>query len=394
MKKLISFLLFLVVASSLFAIGFGYHVLDIRTEPEFAKGIFPSSLLYQFNFPMPDFISGNSTLFTFRLDNGLVYRTLNQDPDTGRLYSEYPELLSEFSSDKARDYSVHFDEFNLLFRQGFFKTSLSDNDMLSVSLSFGGRFERAYERLFFMYDGSNTEGAFQKSLGEERFPSSSWTAYPELSGDRSSVHTFYSAALDFDFMRDMITRKDGFKLTSYFRSSIPFISMLDDKKVDFKIIWNRLSAAKTLLAVNERKNPSLTYFSAVVGTDLAYRYIWGDKVPYYLENDCNLFGVTALPTRHLITDRTYINIYGPQIHNKDFYPFISLFHDIAFSIGDVINNTNGDSINEWVASAGFRAEFVIYNYCRLFYEIGYVYKNPFTDSENTTEARFGFSVGV
>ena len=394
MKKLVSFCLVLVIASSLFAIGFGYHVLDIRTEPEFAKGIFPSSLLYQFNFPMPDFISGNSTLFTFRLDNGLVYRTLNQDPDTGKLYSQYPELLAEFSSDKARDYSVHFDEFNLLFRQGFLKTPLSDNDMLSVSLSFGGRFERAYERLFFMYDSSNTEGAFQKSLGVDRFPSSSWTAYPELSGDRSSVHTFYSLALDLDFMRDNITRKDGVRLSSYFRSSIPFISMLDDKKVDFKILWNRLSAAKTLFAVNERKNSSLTSFSAVIGTDLTYRYIWGDKVPYYLENDCNLFGVTALPTRHLITDRTYINIYGPQIHNKDFYPYISLFHDVAFSIGNVINNTNSDSINEWVASAGFRAELVIYNYCRLFYEIGYVYKNPFSDSENATEARFGFSVGV
>ncbi|MDD7536293.1 MAG: hypothetical protein SPK48_08800, partial [Bullifex sp.] len=64
-------LLLLIITSPLFAIGFGYHVLEIRTIPDFGKDVFPSSLKYQFNFPVPDFVGGNTTELAFRLDNGL-----------------------------------------------------------------------------------------------------------------------------------------------------------------------------------------------------------------------------------------------------------------------------------------------------------------------------------
>ena len=49
MKRIILSVIIFLLSVSLGAIGFGYHVFDIRTEPEFAEGIFPTSVKYQFN---------------------------------------------------------------------------------------------------------------------------------------------------------------------------------------------------------------------------------------------------------------------------------------------------------------------------------------------------------
>lgn len=383
MKRLVLVLLCLVLSLSLSAIGFGYHVLDIRTEVEFAKGIFPSSLDYQFNLPMPDIIGGSSTLLAFRLDNGLQYRYIRQDPATGKLFSKYPEL-DVYNSDKERSYTVQYDEFNLLMSQGVL------NDMFSLSASIGGRFEKAYERLFYLYDADNLSGAFYSSPGVDRFPD--WSAYPDLGSTRSAAHTFYNVGLDFNLYKDKLTRKDGIKITSSFRSTVNLGKILDKDngdKVDFKRVKVGLSAAKTLFTID--KPNDMTWFSIVIGTDAEYRFVWGNKIPQYVIGG-ELYGVTASASNHLITDRVYINIYGPEIKLKDFYPYISLFHDFAYSFGSVINN--GESISDWSASFGFKAEYNIFNFCNLFYEVGYVYKNPFSDAENKIEARFGFSAGV
>ena len=174
MKKILLLTILLtILALPVFSIGFGYHILEVRTEPEFANGTFPSSIKYQFNFPVPDFIGGNITELTFRLDNGLIYRSLDQDPVTGKYYSKYPELLASagFEEGQRRDYSVQFDEFALIFSQGILKTPLSDKDLFRIEASFGGRFENAFERLFFMYNEDNTSGVFNSSYNFPRFPS-------------------------------------------------------------------------------------------------------------------------------------------------------------------------------------------------------------------------------
>ena len=90
MKKILLLTILLtILALPAFSIGFGYHILEVRSEPEFANGTFPSSIKYQFNFPVPDFIGGNITELTFRLDNGLIYRSLDQDPVTGKWKSNF-----------------------------------------------------------------------------------------------------------------------------------------------------------------------------------------------------------------------------------------------------------------------------------------------------------------
>ena len=132
MKKRVFLILILFAAllSSASAIGFGYHIIEAKAETDFASGIFPLALNYQFNFPVPDFIEGSSTELAFRLDNGLDIRKLRQHPDDGR-------FLNDSNAGFPLEYMVLYDEFNLFYRQGFW------NDHVALGVYIDGRFENA-----------------------------------------------------------------------------------------------------------------------------------------------------------------------------------------------------------------------------------------------------------
>ena len=391
-------LLLLIITSPLFAIGFGYHVLEIRTIPDFGKGVFPSSLKYQFNFPVPDFVGGNTTELAFRLDNGLVYRTLNQDPATGREFSKYPELLaaSGFTKDDSREYSVQFDEFSLHFSQGLLKTPMSDKDLLRVEAAFGGRFENAFENLFFMYDENHTSGVFNSSYGVERFPDNVWNGAPELErrsdGLRSLFSTFLNFQFDINMLRDDWTKKQGVKLAFDYRYSPKSLPM-NDGTADFSKLTIDLSAAYTIGAAPMSSKPELSWISSVIGADVRYRFLMGDSIPQYAIQD-SIFGVIPPKTEHLILGRGYLTVFGPQITTKDLYPYVSVFGDVALSFGKELNSIDDEWITEYVGSVGLKAEFNIYNFASLWYEIGYVVRDSFSLVRHPVKGRFGISFGV
>ena len=401
MKKILLLTILLtILALPAFSIGFGYHILEVRTEPEFANGTFPSSMKYQFNFPVPDFIGGNITELTFRLDNGLIYRSLDQDTVTGKYYSKYPELLASagFEEGQRRDYSVQFDEFALIFSQGILKTPLSDKDLFRIEASFGGRFENAFERLFFMYNEENTKGVFKKTYGvdinSERYPDNIWNAYPELVKNsdnlRSSFSTFLNCGLDINLLRDEIVKKNGIKLSAEYRYS-PKSLPLSDGKADFNRLTVKLEGALTLFEITQSNG--YNWVSSVAGVDVIYRNIKGSVVPAYATSE-EIFGLIPPRAEKNIFGRIYLTIYGPQIKAKDLYPFITVFNDFALSKGKVINSQDNEVIEELALSWGVKAELVIYNFANIFYEIGYVYKNVFDNSPYQVKARFGISLGV
>ncbi len=399
MKKIVLITVLLIMLTlPAFSIGFGYHILEMRSEPEFANGTFPSSLKYQFNFPVPDFIGGSVTELTFRLDNGLIYRSLDQDPVTGKLYSKYPELLSEagFKEGDRRDYSVQFDEFALLFSQGILRTPLSDKDLFRLEASFGGRFENAFERLFFMYDENHTSGVFSSSYGVERFPDNVWNGAPELKkksdGLRSLFSTFLNFQFDINMLRDDWTKKQGVKLAFDYRYSPKSLPM-NDGTADFSKLTIDLSAAYTIGAAPMSSKPELSWISSVIGADVRYRFLMGDSIPQYAIQD-SIFGVIPPKTEHLILGRGYLTVFGPQITTKDLYPYVSVFGDVALSFGKELNSIDDEWITEYVGSVGLKAEFNIYNFASLWYEIGYVVRDSFSLVRHPVKGRFGISFGV
>ncbi len=380
--------MFLLLSESLFSIGFGYHVFDVKAEAEFGSGIFPASAYYRFDFPMPDLIKGNDTVLSFSIDNGLEYRTLRQSPYNGELIDEFPENYRDL---KIRDYSALFDEFNLLFEQGFFAKPYQDgDDLVDLHVSLGGRFELAFERLSWLRDPDSIAGVFWLSPSIPRFPDAPWIGSPELRGDRMSVETFITLGLKFSTMREDEYKKNGFKAALFFRYS-PSWFPLNGPTSDFLILHLKGEGSCVLYDVKEKRE-GLSWFTLTLSSEYLYRFIYGSKVPYYaMETD--MFNMWAPSAENLFYNRLSLNMYGPQMYFKDLYVYISLFHEFAYSFGPVLNNILSDSINEIVALMGMKAEFVIFDFMRAFFEVGYAYKRPFNEGASIIEANFGVSLG-
>ena len=375
MKKTICIIAaLLVIGANLFAIGFGYHIIEAKAEMEFASGIFPIALNYQFNFPMPDFIPGSSTLLTFRLDNGLDFRTLKQNPYDGSFYSEVDPSLD-------LDYMTVYDEFNLIFEQGVW------NNHIIAGISLGGRFENAYEAIGFMID-DNDQGLFWDG-DKERFPGASFIGAPELGGDRSVFQTHLSARLELDFMDDQVVRRDGARLESYFKITGPWMP-LNDGSADYILSRNTLNISKTLFSV--RRESGKSWMSFVFDNDTTYRYIIGDKIPQYLQGGDVWDEVTAPATTHVITNRSAITWYGPQI-TDDTYPAVSLFYSIGLSMGQALNSTSDKDYSELVAVYGIETEIMILDIAKLYWQWGFV-TNPVFNEECRAISRIGFTFGV
>ena len=388
-KLLLTITLLLLLSVNLFAIGFGYNIFEIRTTPEFSNGVFPTSLLYQFNFPIP----GDSTTLAFRLDNGLVYRKLRQSPSDGFLYAINPTYNSEFNEGENKECSVQFDEWNLVFGQGLFKQSFTSEDLITFWATLDGRFEDAFERLSWLSNEDNISGVFYKTPTEKRFSAStSWVGAPELIGNRSVFQLSVSFGLDLNYMQDKITRRNGIKFSSWFRYNPSWLNLFKDTTADYLLSWNKLDVAYTLFAINQNGTRDTTYVSLVFDNSTIYRFIKGTKIPAYIQGG-EIWGTANPNVEHSITNRSSLTLYGPQINSYDCYPSIVAFLDLGYSRGKLLNTTLDVKYSEVIASIGFRAEMIIFNIFDLYYEYGRVI-NPLFNEDEYSKHTFGFSIGV
>ncbi len=369
-------ILFVAVLCSASAIGFGYHIIEAKAEADFSSGIFPIALNYQFNFPVPDVIDGSSTELAFRLDNGLDIRKLRQHPDDGR-------FLNEDNAGFPLEYMVLYDEFNLFYRQGFW------NDHISLGLYIDGRFENAYETFDYKYDDEHDEGLFWDG-DEERFSGSSFTGAPELRGGRSIFNTSLSASFTLDFLDDEITRRNGMKFDSYFRISGPVWIPLNDGTSDYILSRNTLDLAFTF--IDEPWKDGRSWFSVVLDNSTTYRFIMGEKVPYYIQGGEMWNGNYMPNTQHVLTSLFSLTFYGPQL-SADTYPSLSVFMDFGLSYGKALNSSSDKVYRDFSAIFGFKAEFLILDIAKFYVQCGYV-KFPSLNQVEGPQVAIGFTFGV
>ena len=394
-KLIISSIILTILTSPIFAIGFGFHTFETRISPEFSKGVFPTSLLYQFDFPIPDFIKGQTTEVDFRIDNGLDFRTLRQTPNEGIPYASIPDN-PEWNY--PRDYLTFFNEMNIVLGQGFLQSPLSNKDLLKLWATIDIRFENAYESFDYLKSPDKTEGLFySKPLdnngpAQERFPNSPWIGQPELKGNRSTTNLSISLGLDINVMEDKITRRNGLNYSIWTRLNPSWFDFFNDNSQDFILFWNKLELAYTPFYVPMQGNRDISWFSIVLDNKTTYKFIAGTKVPYYIQGG-DIFGTKALNTGHILTNRTALTLYGPQINSYDCYPSISAFFDVGVSMGKLLNTAEEESYNDVVMSVGFNANFNIFNIANFYYEIGYVINNTLNESPRMI-TRFGFTFGV
>ena len=236
----------------------------------------------------------------------------------------------------------------------------------------------------------NTFGGGTKA---ERFPEASWVGAPELAGSRSMFQTSITAGLVVDWMDDDVTRRDGVRFGSYLRFS-PSWMPLSTGDASFIVSWNELEASKTLYTVGQTGRTELSWFSVVLDDKLTYRYIFGDKVPSYIQGG-DIWGRGDVPNAaHVLSNRLSLTFYGPQINSRDSYPSLTIFWDLGLGLGRVLNRGSVDEfIAETVGSYGIKVEFIIFGIIELYYEIGCSYDGAFNE-DSYVEQRFGVTVGI
>ena len=395
-KNTFLFIILLMISSSLYAIGFGFHTLKTRVSPEFSKGIFPTSLIYQFDFPIPNMIPGRATEIDFRIDNGLDFRSLKQTPNEGIPYATDPDN-PEWNYPK--EYLTIFNEMNIVLGQGFMKSPDKDKDLLKLWATIDLRFENSYERIDYYRNPQEFEGLFllrpfidSNNPALERFPGSDWTGQPELAGLHSTSNLSMSLGFDINYLNDNITRRNGINYSFWTRLNPKWFNLFQDDSQDYLLIWNKLDLAFTPYYVPMSGSRNTSWFSIVIDNSTTYRFITGSKVPYYVQGG-DIFGTKALNTSHVLTNRTSLTFYGPQINSYDCYPSIAAFIDFGVSFGNLLNSKEKISYDDTVASVGCRAEFMIFDIANFYYEIGYVFDNVLNENK-TMITRFGFTFEV
>ena len=224
----------------------------------------------------------------------------------------------------------------------------------------------------------------------ERFAGSSFTGAPELRGDRSIFNTSLSASFTLDFLDDEITRRNGMKFDSYFRISGPVWIPLNDGTSDYILSRNTLDLAFTFIDAPWKDGRS--WFSVVLDNSTTYRFIMGEKVPYYIQGGEMWNGNYMPNTQHVLTSLFSLTFYGPQL-SADTYPSLSVFMDLGLSYGKALNSSSDEVYRDFSAIFGFKAEFLILDIAKFYVQCGYV-KFPSLNQVEGPQVAIGFTFGV
>lgn len=385
-RRIAVLIIVLSLMSPAFSIGFGYNLFDIGVDVDFAAGTFPLYLDYGFDFPMPDFIGGNSTILRFSLRNGLDPRTLRQNPETS-----VPYAMTGAPGYPTR-YTVLMNEFELSFSQGFGKTSLSSKDSVTVLLATGGRFENAYERLSWAHTPSDMEALFSRVENGERVARfSSFSGAPELAGNRSVFTGFLLAGLDLDFMADDIVVRNGARLGLRGRWCPPWM-FWGDGSAEYFGASGKLELGLTLFALPRNGH---SYLSLVLDNDTYYRYLSGPKVPVFMQSG-GIWGVGAENLTHYVSNRLSLTLYVAPIPNIDnVYVSCAGFLDVAYVRGRLLNSSDSTLYSDPSASCGVRFSAMVCSMLEAYYELGCILDNSFSlPADDSFQMKLGLRLTV
>lgn len=385
-KRITIFLLTVICMFPLFSISFGYNIVDIGVDSDFAAGTFPLYVDYGFNFPVPDFINGNATILSFNLRNGLVPRTLRQNPETG-----VPYAMAGLPDYPTR-YTVLMDEFELVLGQGFGKTPLSPDDTFTLWVSFGGRFENAYERLSWAHTPADLDALFSINVNNERVPRfNSFSGAPELAGDRSVFTGFLLGGLNLNFMSDNVTTRTGAELEVQARWCPPWLFWGDDS-AQYLHVSGRFDLSGTLFSAQYQDH---SFVSIVADNSTYYRYLTGPKIPVFIQTG-GIWGVGAENLTNYISNSLSLTLYiapFPKIDN--IYLSCRGFFDIAYAWGQLLNTADSMKYSDLTASTGVRFSASIFSILEAYYELGYVIANSFNlPADKAFQATFGLRLTV
>lgn len=391
MKKrllIVSLFVFVILFSS-FSVSFAPSVFDLDTDARFSGGFFPISGNLKYSTEIIELLPSYPLNLSLTFNTGLKHRVLIQNPDTG----EYLDS-SQYASEGARNYQVHFIYMILDLNQALFKVNYLDSDILRLRFGIEANFEGAYERIGYMTKEGEEESTFYNSDFTPRY--TSFEKVRELrgvrginSGYRQLTHTGLMAEVSFNYLEETRMTKNGIwgdLSLHYLPSFFPFHDSLGSSYFSIKanggLSLNLLEVKQFSIQMD---NEVLDMFSLNFETEFHLRGVWGKYIPQYaLEYD--MWNTHIANTEYLLANKTKLMLLGPQIL-EDVYPLVSLFSDIALSFGRVANTNFTNCLLS--GSIGLEATLNIFDTFYLYASAGYVYSSSYAHDKG-----FKWSIGA
>lgn len=372
---------------SLHSIYLTNEVLNVGMYSSFAQGMFPTNVDAEFTLPGLTVIPGNSTGLSFRLDFGYTGRSLTQNPQTG----EYIDWNNhEFDKDYPSSYSVLYSAWSLKFSQGLAYSPVTKGDLLTLWVSYDGRWEQAMERLEVSRDPSAV-----KMFTSQVFPAGPLRGTPDLQGNRYMLSTALRTGFSLNLKKGTTATEDGVSISG----SVTFAPwwLLNDfdmfgGKSDYMKLSFSVSAGYTLLQIKRAND--WNKFSMVLTDTLDYRYLDGPKVPRFAESG-GIWNVGPQNLAHNITNTLRLYLYGPQFIASDCYPYMYFFLDLGYSGGYLNNTDHTKSYDYFMGSAGVHVHLRLFGIFHMYYDLGYIFLPEYgKPPAHTWPGSFGFYISL
>ena len=378
MKKLVVFLLVLALSFSLFAGDVHFVFGDIKQHSDILAGFIPSYALLGVGYYLPPIIEGNTTDLRLLVGEGYTQRLLWLDEDSGE--NNFDNGVWDKSS--ALRFNVWNNEVSLRFLQGFFRSNVGDKDLLTLTLSLNGRYERYYSSSKFLF--MNIKGNLDSIIAEDY----SGAIYPELNGRKDFLGLEFGANLKLDMMEDTLHTNNGLLVKLDFKFGPSALNNLASGHAQYFALTLNAVGAKTLLNVTNESGDSM--FSVTVADRAYASYASGDAVPSFVSGPVSLgrnvrgFNTYTYATEFSVVNNFDVRLAGPDVGIKKVAPRVNFFVDCGYGWGKVFNTSRYEK--NFLASCGVQATVSFFDFIDLGYEVNYILvdRNKYTQPGKVT----------
>ena len=378
MKKLVVFLLVLALSFSLFAGDVHFVFGDIKQHSDILAGFIPSYALLGVGYYLPPIIEGNTTDLRLLVGEGYTQRLLWLDEDSGE--NNFDNGVWDKSS--ALRVNVWDNEVSLRFLQGFFRSNVGDKDLLTLTLSLNGRYERYYSSSKFLF--MNIKGNLDSIIAEDY----SGAIYPELNGRKDFLGLEFGANLKLDMMEDTLHTNNGLLVKLDFKFGPSALNNLASGHAQYFALTLNAVGAKTLLNVTNESGDSM--FSVTVADRAYASYASGDAVPSFVSGPVSLgrnvrgFNTYTYATEFSVVNNFDVRLAGPDVGINKVAPRVNFFVDCGYGWGKVFNTSRYEK--NFLASCGVQATVSFFDFIDLGYEVNYILvdRNKYTQPGKVT----------
>lgn len=384
MKKVVIFLLVLVMASGLFASDLHFLFKDLGQHPDFLGGFLPTYLLIGAGYDLPDLIDGNKTQVQLLVGDGYTQRLMWLDKDSGA--NNFDNDV--WNKDNALRFNVWQNELSLRFIQGFMSSPVGEKDLLTLTLNLTAKYERYYSSSKFLF--FNIGGNFDEIIDS----SYDGKIYPELNGGKDFLGGEIALNLKLDMMEDTLHTNNGIWSGLDVKVGPSWLNRGASGHASYISVISNTVGARTFYNLENAKGDSM--FSISLADRFNASFTTGDAVPSYIQGPVSLgrkvrgFNTYTYATEFSVVNNFDIRFAGPDLGVDGIAPRINLFIDCGYGWGKVFNTERKE--NNLLASCGVQIEMSFFDIIDLGYEVNYllVDKDKYTQAGRKITTNFTF----